>query len=79
MAIFESILSDEMGQYAVIDLLTECRKVTTMNNLNILERVMDSVNICISAPAFAFLYRGKPNVSAFIRKSFYYVALGFFK
>jgi len=55
-AIFESILSDnKMGQWDVTDLFTECRKVTTMSNLNIPETVMDSVSIFTTAPAFACL------------------------
>lgn len=36
-----------MGQCGVTDLFTECRKVTTVNNLNILERVRESVNVFI--------------------------------
>lgn len=62
------MLSDKMGQRGVIDLFTECRKVTTINKFNILERVMDSVNIFRSVPVFAFLYRRKPSGSTFLRK-----------
>lgn len=69
MAIFESILFDKkVGQCSVTGLFTACRQVTTINNLNILERVMGGVNIFTSALVFAFLYREKPNVSAFIRR-----------
>lgn len=58
MAIFESILFDKkVGQCGVTGLFTECRQVTIINNLNILERVMGGVNIFTSAPVFAFLYK----------------------